>query len=283
MRRNALCVETQVETLDWIMSHAAPSYNCGAPQNTYGQLKAKAPQPLSRYWISDDVSLCSSGGGIVVLDLKRDRYHGIDDPRARQLWRVVEGWPRSLAEPEPVPSDEDLLHTAQTLATRGLLSASPPRSAWPAPQSLPVQDLIGVGNELTVDCAVQRREIRHFVSAIVESLWFLHARSLRATVHHLARRKRHLAGKPNDVTFRDILSAVEAFRHLRPFAFTAREHCLFHAVTLVNFLARYNFAPTFVIGVRTAPFFAHSWAQHGNYILDANPGEVAFYTPILTI
>ena len=52
---------------------------------------------------------------------------------------------------------------------------------------------------------------------------------------------------------------------------------------LVKFLASYQVHPTWVIGVRTKPWAAHSWVQQGTLLLDSNPEEVCEYTAILAI
>ena len=47
--------------------------------------------------------------------------------------------------------------------------------------------------------------------------------------------------------------------------------------------ACYDVYPTWVIGVRTKPWAAHSWVQQGTLLLDANPEQVCDYSPILAI
>ena len=64
------------------------------------------------------------------------------------------------------------------------------------------------------------------------------------------------------------------FRRLRPYAFAAKDQCLFHALALLKFLAYYNIFPTWVIAVRPTPWAAHSWLQLGNHVLDCNPEEI---------
>jgi hypothetical protein len=73
------------------------------------------------------------------------------------------------------------------------------------------------------------------------------------------------------------------FRRLRPYAFAAKDQCLFHALSLLKFLAQYNIHPTWVIAVRPTPWAAHSWLQLGTLVLDCTPEEISGYTPILAI
>ena len=76
---------------------------------------------------------------------------------------------------------------------------------------------------------------------------------------------------------------VEAFLHLRALYFTTKDECLFDSLVLVEFLARHGLYPTWVIGVSTNPFKAHSWVQVGDRVLNDLPERVSMFTPILVI
>jgi hypothetical protein len=68
---------------------------------------------------------------------------------------------------------------------------------------------------------------------------------------------------------------------LRLWTFTERDRCLFSALSLIFFLQHYRCFPYFVIGVKAAPFAAHSWVQRDGLVLGGNPASVGHFVPIL--
>jgi hypothetical protein len=50
---------------------------------------------------------------------------------------------------------------------------------------------------------------------------------------------------------------------------------------LIFFLRCYGCFPYLVIGVKTAPFAAHSWVQEDGIVLDGDPASVGHFVPIL--
>lgn len=76
---------------------------------------------------------------------------------------------------------------------------------------------------------------------------------------------------------------MAAYEKLRPLAYTARERCLYDSLALLNFLAGEGLFPTWVIGVRTRPFGAHSWLQSGPVVLNDLHDHVRRFRPILVV
>jgi hypothetical protein len=74
-----------------------------------------------------------------------------------------------------------------------------------------------------------------------------------------------------------VLELVDIFSRLRPFVFTARNHCLFHSLALLTFLSRYMIVPQWVIGVKLNPWAAHSWLESGDKVLDSTPEKISQY------
>jgi hypothetical protein len=64
---------------------------------------------------------------------------------------------------------------------------------------------------------------------------------------------------------------------------TAADRCLPRSIALALRLARDGLAAQLVIGVRTNPFGAHSWAQHEDEVLNDSVEEVLRFTPILIV
>ena len=76
---------------------------------------------------------------------------------------------------------------------------------------------------------------------------------------------------------------VQQFRQLRLYSLTTLDQCLFHALALCRFLSPFGVFPSWVIGVRTHPWGAHSWVQCGDLVLDDTPEHVLEYTPLLIV
>jgi len=76
---------------------------------------------------------------------------------------------------------------------------------------------------------------------------------------------------------------VAAFSTLRPFFFSAKDACLFDALSLSEFLAGYGFFPRWVFGVQSRPFGAHCWLQLNGVVLNDSVDHVKRYTPIMVV
>jgi hypothetical protein len=76
---------------------------------------------------------------------------------------------------------------------------------------------------------------------------------------------------------------VRRFRRLRTLIYTNKNQCLYDSLVLLEFLHRYGLHPTWVLGVHTRPFAAHSWLQHRSLVLNESPDLAREYTPILTV
>jgi hypothetical protein len=171
--------------------------------------------------------------------------------------------------------------SAQLLAT-GMLVVQHPEAEDPFPSrtTLLAQDLVSVGDELRPDVRIRLQDILNFALAYAYARLSLRWRHISAVAADV-RKSRERISTSFDHTATSYYVAV--FRRLRPYFFTADGQCLFHALCLVLFLRRHGIVPTWVIGVKTGQWQAHSWVQEGPYLLDTNPEKVCEFTPILGI
>lgn len=239
------------------------------------------------YWLPTHVRACSTATGTVILDLRRNRYFGVGRKETAVLRSLAGNW-QSLAaqsasfatEAEPLPQ-ADTVSIADKLVEAGLLSNNAPE---PAAFTLTPVDLnsvlTSVGHELDRKASIGWRHVTSFLGACTWARRSVKSRTLYLVAEEIGRQK-NAAGAPFDTE--RAIELVGIFRRLRPHTFAARDQCLFHALALVRFLASHNVYPTWVIGVRTKPWAAHSWVQQGTLLLDANPEQVCEYTPILAI
>jgi hypothetical protein len=143
--------------------------------------------------------------------------------------------------------------------------------------------LVSIGDEITAQAVNPSRHVLAFLFSLLSSSACLRCVPLRFIVQHVYRRHSASLAKGYTFSVSRASALVDAFRLIRPYFFLAKENCLLHALTLVNFLAHYGEFPLWVFGVRSDPWAAHSWVQQDQYLLDCNPESVCGLEPILAI
>lgn len=236
-----------------------------------------------RYFLPPHVFFCRVHEGVVFLDLKQDKYFSLADADLRPISRFVSDFSslrRASAELQPPTSaDMDLL---EALARRGILTpgtSSSERLKLPRVQQTGLLTDLCENTESRV--SVRGHHIFNFVVAFVTTLWALRWHSLEFAIQRIVKRKRSAEGVLFDLA--QVTETTAAFRRIRPYFFTAYDKCLFHALLLTEFLARYRQFPTFVIGVKVTPWAAHAWVQHENHVLDMAPDKTFSFTPIFAV
>ena len=176
---------------------------------------------------------------------------------------------------------DDAARLADALVKAGFLTSVAPTE--PGPSFTAIESgaaLTSVGHELS---AAVRLHLHHIVTFLRACIWAKRAvdsRLLYAIACEVAANK---ADASQAIDLQRTIELVCVFRRLRPYAFAAKDQCLFHALALLKFLAHYDIFPTWVIAVRPKPWAAHSWLQVGSFVLDCNPEEICEYTPILVV
>jgi hypothetical protein len=238
------------------------------------------------YWLPSHVRACSTASGTVLLDLRRNRYFGVGRKETRVLSSLAANWQETPAassftrDLDALPM-EDAVRIADKLVEAGLLSKDAAEPAAFTPTAIDLNSLLtSVGHEVERKSPIRWRHIVNFLRACTWARRSVRSRTLYVVAEEIGRKK-NAAGAPFDAE--RAIELVGVFRRLRPHTFAARDQCLFHALALVRFLSAYDMYPTWVIGVRTKPWAAHSWVQQGTLLLDANPEQVCDYSPILAI
>lgn len=227
---------------------------------------------------------CVTATGAVLLDLKRNRYFGLGYREARSLSTLATNWSAvsspSGRELEPLQLD-DAVRLADALIKAGFLTSVAPTEPGPRFASLDSNaTLTSVGYELA---AAPRLHLHHIVAFLRACIWAKRAVDSRLLYSIACEVAENKANAASDGDLEYTIELVSVFRRLRPYAFAAKDQCLFHALALLKFLSRYNIFPTWVIAVRPTPWAAHSWLQLGTLVLDCNPEEIDGYTPILAL
>jgi hypothetical protein len=248
------------------------------PDITPTALPPTAHLSSCKYWLAKHVYACARDDGAVILDARQDKYLGVEPQDARALEAVVNGWPPSSAGPL---SSEDALPIAEQFASAGFLTGSAAEGRSAEPPSLSDRStLIGVGDDADAH-PLSTRDIARFLDAYRQVSWALRYRSFEAILQDAKESAK--SSQPSRFDIALVSELLSIFRRMRGYTFAVRNRCLLHALLLTNFLTRYGQRPTWVIGVRTVPFAAHSWVQHAHFVLDTTPEKVCPYTPILAI
>ncbi len=200
--------------------------------------------------MEDSLAWCECDGRLVFLDVRADRYF-------------------QLSSDQEIAFRQALDHPAE--GSRHQPSTFPVRAAWRSPTHTSQAIARGPFNLADIAAAIwwQRRVERRLVTgSLYQTLLTL--RDAQASVATGVRCPEKL-----DRTLR-------AFQHARVLR-SAADRCLPRSIALALRLARYGLAAQLVIGVRTNPFGAHSWAQHEDAVLNDSVEEVLRFIPILVL
>lgn len=251
--------------------------SCGEPPSTTLS-KAAVSGAHQSYGLPLHVFMCCVPGGVVFLDLKRDRYCAVAAEDAQAVAPLVRDWP-TAPRPDCLPTDTEV--AAQELLQSGLIVPWGPSAKSAAPVCTPTIDTL-IAHRVHRP-RVRLRDLARFIVACVSAGLALRFLPFERVVKRAVTRKKRAGNSAPSADAQSIADTVAIFRLLRVYLFTAKDRCLFHSLALVNFLAYYRIFPTWILGVKTAPFTAHSWVQAGQVVLDFSAEDALFYTPIIAI
>lgn len=230
---------------------------------------------MTTYFLLPWIHVCFTSDGAVFLDVKNDRYVGLEHPKAQILRRML----------DEHPADAEMDSLGRELVASGLLTSSGNHRRHPtgarlidAPDSLLIDSL---DNDAPRPSALH---VFRFLTACATVWAHLHLGSLDRAVARACRRKSKLLRSVQSTDLEKAREATRVFVHLRTFVYTAHDHCLFDSLTLSDYLQRFGIPTNCVLGVRTLPFGAHCWVQAEKSLLTETSVEyVADFSPILVI
>jgi hypothetical protein len=239
---------------------------------------------MQPYLLAPHVYLCVSGQHVVLMDLERDKYVAVVPAHRLAAW--VRGWPvGSVQTPDSAHeanAGADAL-VSQMLA-HGML-VSDPQVGKPA---VPVATARAMRSLVEFDLDTRPRAgaalLWRFGRCYLRAQISLKLRPIQSIVEVVrARKARGAARGPREADPVRLRALVTAFTRLRPLFYTLRAACLLDSLTLVHFLGAEGIHPDWVFGVKTEPFDAHCWVQHGEVVLNDAPDRVRQFSPILVV
>jgi len=245
-----------------------------------GETPLFAQTGSSQFFIPRDVYLCRTDDGAIFMDLNSGKYFGLDLNQTDSLLPWIAGSPH---RGDSFRHDADDGHAiASDLSQRGLLTQSNELGRLLHIPQLKHTSAVPFRGTLVPRPAIATHHVINFAYACMRTRFDLKLRPLACTVRRISARKAHERQDLIQDTSQ-LLLLVRVFRYLTPLCYTARGACLFDSLALVEFLAKYNTYPTWVIAVRTRPFEAHSWVQHNELVLNERLERVEEFVPIMTV
>jgi hypothetical protein len=238
------------------------------------------------YWLPEHVFSCNTPDGLVLLDARRNRYHGLPHSHAKSLRAMVPNLPTDVStrENQDALTPSETLELVDTMIELNLLQLVPPRSARPLDIKLqPQRSLQAIGFGTEFDYRVGPDHLTRFVNAYTGALVDMHFKALFETVRRISDQRKHDPEVTGIPTVEQLTRLVSIFRRIRHHVFSGHGRCLLHSLTLIRFLSLFDVSATLVVGVRTSPWAAHSWVERDGYTLDATPEKVRMFTPILAV
>jgi hypothetical protein len=226
--------------------------------------------------------LCEFDDGAILLDLRSDTYLGIDAQHLSNLRACIGNWPNSDridrdVEHHDVSASESLL---VDLLARGIRTTTP-TSTQSSPAPNPTTALTVTSSERTRS-RIPLTHIARFFIALLLVMSCLKRNRLPALLGWLRQRQSSIHGG-NSVTQEEIVERLASFLRLRIWCYTARQRCLFDSLVLTVYLTKGKIPCTFVVGVASKPFLAHSWVQIGDSVLNDTAEHAQNFKTILSI
>jgi hypothetical protein len=232
----------------------------------------------AEYYLPHHVHLCEFDDGGVLLDLRREKYFGVNSGAMQSLTAFMRGHGNCAAAQQ-----EDAQSTLAELEKSRLITRNRDLGRPFRPLTLACTDAVPFEGRVPGEAGIQPAQVLRFFSTGTLAALELRTRSLERIVARLRERKARHAASLHAPDAASTIGLVKIFRRLAPLLFTTREFCLRDSLMLVEFLAWHDVFPTWVIGVRTRPFGAHSWVQHDALLLNDTLQHVETFTPILAV
>jgi Transglutaminase-like superfamily len=235
---------------------------------------------VREYFFSPHVHHCHTQDGIVLLDLRRQRYFSMGEAQLKLLGSLVQGWNgiRGTKEPTSPVTETTGIEFAEYLVDKEILTRE--RESHSATPSLKMPERTAVEAIIHKACTISALDVLHFTVAFFSATLALKFLSLERIV--CAVRKRKLRAQ-RIISEDHIVMLTRRFYSLRPFLYTSHDACLKDSFVLLKFLASYGYYPQWAMGIETQPFEAHSWVQHDNMVLNDTAEHARKFVPILVV
>ena len=226
--------------------------------------------------LAEQVFGCVDEGVLILLDLRRDQYHGIQPPVGVKIAQLLSLPHSSSYQAWNTHFNGELRSQIAELTRLGLISESSELAKPITQLSSPSAEVIGF--DFNQPPKIGLRDVLYITSAFVKTKVLFHTCSLRCLLQRISKRRKMTVARVEGDTMR---VSVEKYLMMRSIFFSVRDRCLLDSLFLIEFLAAYNIYATINFGVRSQPFRAHCWVERGPCVLNDSLSQVAAYSKIL--
>lgn len=197
----------------------------------------------------------------ILLDTKNNRYHGLQADQAAALQMAL----GQSATHYPAVAESDVATFAACLKARGILTTSAQEGAdrTRPPVVAPTRSLAEAPPDTAA--AVNPRHALQVLWLFLRYRFWLNRGRLDTALSHL-RRLHAMCALTR--TADESIGLLRSFNAVRPHIYSSKDQCLLDSLILTQFLLTHGVSATFLIGVRTLPFAAHSWVQLNDCVLN---------------
>lgn len=232
---------------------------------------------MHQFLLCPHIHVCATEDGAVILDLKHEQYFGLTAEQYDQL-RACVGTNTATVGDQPARND----HCADEFLNAGVITEDAQCGKAlrmiesRASQAISFEEVIGS------QTPVRLAEIANLSIAWAVATTLFKRFSLAATVSRVhARSDKNRTSAARAVSKAHRLAVT--YQRIRPIFLTAQGKCVLDSLVLIEFLARYEVFPSWVFGVQTQPFWAHSWVQYGELVLNDTVENVRAFRPIMAV
>ena len=233
------------------------------------------------YSLKPHVFATNANGYAVFLDVKRDEYFCLPPEEAIHINNIIINSPTCYDLNNPSTNHVNIEKTLKKLVEFKLIDKSHDRKIATNKQSFyaAINDI----SDAQIDGPPQlsANDFYLFFSSYVSALINLKLRNFYSMFRRLDENK-----WCNFIALDDeglLTHTVHKFRSIRPFFYTAYDHCFFDCAVLMIFLRKSGFRPKWYFGVQMNPFQAHCWVQVSNTIVSDYLDRTVRFAPILAI
>jgi len=230
-------------------------------------------------WLNSFIHVHVTPTASIFLDVRRDRYFGLTQEQTKALGGTVIGWPLNPEADQSSPSHATELIDWLVRDDVLTFDRNTGRPAVPPDISALQERLVDPDDCTPVEVGFDH--VIKFLRAYWRALALLRFRSLESAVNAVRARNAKICSSPEPEALALARKVSRAYARIRPFFIQKRDRCLFESLVLTEFLSQYEIHASWVIGVRTSPFMAHSWVQIDRFIVNGNPTFSQLFTPIL--
>lgn len=219
------------------------------------------------YVLHEDISYCEVDGGLVLLDVGRDRYFRLPHVLETALLAYLSGNVCSEENIE-ILVEQNVLKPVMSITRHDAAPAicDPERSNIERVQSGRATSIGRMLEVLAVVLHVRRQLKRSTLKYALNSM-------ISYRLHKVSRATKD----PRDQSTQRLFDAADEFRWARPYV-PVEPVCLLDSLALTRFLAKRGLHADIVIGITSEPFSAHCWVQVGDIVLDDTVGHASGYT-----